>query len=376
MSSFLRVLASGSAAPVRGALCGGVVLALLSVPPAGATAVPAGTGAEYLDLVRRYRDEPGLEATLSELLSWDPGTVRRVVREVGLGTTRQDHRAATLLHGEAAFLAYRRGEDALGEFHIKQGLELLEGTAGDVASESWTGRWLLAVGLFHASGGYPRDAIPFLEDAIKIAPDHPQLLLVLGQVEENLATRRIRGWAPRKVQDSRRDVRYEMRRDSADGSLLRDAEAHLRRALALDPGLHEARLHLGRTLQARGSLSEARECLQAVAAAQPGEYMAYVASLLLGGLAESAGDLVTAADHYREAVETDPRGQVAAIALAHVTHRQGSRGQSSRVVEDLLSRKARLVFQPDGWWRFRMGPLGDGPRLESLMAELRAEVAQ
>ncbi len=351
----------------------------MSAPVATAAAGASRSGgvADYLELIQRYRREPDRDRAVAELVSWDPGAVRRVVQEVELRASPLELRAATLLHGDAGMLAYRRGDGGLGEFHLERGLRLLGRARGDANALLWPHRWLLAIGIFHASGATPGDAIPFLKRALEVFPDDPQLLLVLGQVEENFATRGVRGWAPRKKRrDRRRDARYVMHGGSSGRSGLRDAEAHYLLALAANPELHEARLHLGRIRQVRGEVTRARESLEEVLAARPGAYLVYVANLLLGGLDEAAGDLVSAAARYRAAVATDRGSQVAVLALAHVTHRMGRRGESADMVERLLSRRVRRSRQPDGWWRFRMGPLGDRHLVEGILAGLREEVTE
>ena len=333
----------------------------------------------YLDLIRLYRRDSDRDRAIARLLDWDRRSVRRVMggADPGLRSVPLDLQAATLLHGDAAILAYERGDASLGEFHLEWGLRLLSRASDDSTAVHWPQRWLLAIGLFHASSGALSDASAFLEEALDLLPDAPQLLLVLGQIEESLATRQFRGWAPRKKsEDRRRDGREKAREGSTDQSLLRDAEAHYLRALAADPGLREARLHLGRVQQAQGKTREARESLEQVLAAQPGTYVEYVANLLLGGLHEADGDLTRAAAHYRAAVTTDPRNQVAVLALAHATHRMGERHESAAIAERLLSRREDLALHPDGWWVFRMGPLGDSYRAAQILDELREEVTE
>ena len=64
------------------------------------------------------------------------------------------------------------------------------------------------------------------------------------------------------------------------------------------------------------------------------------------------------------------------LALAHATHRMGERRESADMVERHLSGRESLALHPDGWWVFRMGPLGDGHRVERILGELREEVAE
>ena len=175
---------------------------------AGAQRYSRSSVAEYLELIQAYRREGDRDRAVTELLSWDPGIVRRVVRDVESRATPLELRVATLLHGDTGILAYRSGDEGLGAFHLERGLQLLGPASGDPNAVLWRRRWLLAIGIFHASGTVPTDAIVFLKQALGPFPNAPQLLLVLGQVEENLATRDFRGWAPRKKRkDHRRDVR-------------------------------------------------------------------------------------------------------------------------------------------------------------------------
>lgn len=364
---------------------GVLALLLASVPAAEATPVPprpeaAGTqdASAYLELIARYRREDERREAVRELVTWPRSSVRDAVRGLDSQSVPPVSRlAAMLLHGDAGILARWRGDAELSDLHFQAGLTIVGDLAGG-DSERSARRWLLAIALFQASQGDVGSVTELLDQALDRFPDDPQLLLVSGQVAEYLATPEFRGWAPsRKLEAGRRRGSEEaMRQSSEMRARLSEAEADYRRALDADSSLLEARLHLGRVQHVRGQLSEARESLEAVSSAQPSDAsLAYMANLLLGGVHESAGELERAAACYREAVETDPSSEVAVLALAHATHRLGRRPEAAEMVRTLLSKRGRRPHT-DGWWAFRMGPFADGDRVEPILREIRAEIAE
>lgn len=365
----------------------GVLPAVLLVVAiaADAAGVPARGGAgngedvaAYLELVARYRRASERRGAVDELLGWSRESARDAARGLGAqGAPPVLRQAAMLLHGDAGILARRRGETELSEHHFRIGSTIIDGSSGGDPDHR-ASRWLLAIALFEASSGAVDDASAFLDQALERFPEDPQLLLVRGQIEEYLGTQPFRGWAPRRASlpGSRGGAEEAMRESSEMRAHLSEAEAHYRRALAVDPTLLDARLHLGRIQHVQGQLAEARESLEAVAGATPPEAgSVYLANLLLGGLEESTGELESAADRYRAAVDADPLSEVAVLALAHVTHRLGHRRESAEVVQALLSKRGSRPHT-DGWWAFRMGPLADGDRVEPILREIRTEIAE
>jgi len=102
---------------------------------------------------------------------------------------------------------------------------------------------------------------------------------------------------------------------------LDDARAFLQRALALDGSLAEARLHLGRVFYWGDSSDDAvRELERAIADAPDADraFIGYLAALFLGRVHEEAHRGPEARRAYQRAIELNPRGYVAHLALGHL----------------------------------------------------------
>jgi tetratricopeptide (TPR) repeat protein len=125
-------------------------------------------------------------------------------------------------------------------------------------------------------------------------------------------------------------------------------------------------------LQRRGQPGDARRELAAVAAAESGPEVAYLAHLFLGSLEQQAGRTTGALEQYEAALRVGPEGQAALVANSYALHRLGRREEARESLARALAGSPRREH-PDPWWRYQMG---EAHRLSGLLLQLRREVAE
>lgn len=260
--------------------------------------------------------------------------------------------ASAALHTEVAVEAMANPDTSLPQLHFETAWELTRLIDPEEARRSFQRDWLLGVGLYHqklmfVQGPERRfvDAQRYLEESARRFPADGEVLLAAGALYE---------WA---------------------GSLRRGEQKHLeraedlyRRALEANPSHVEMLLRLGRVLVKQGKESEARPLLDRTLALSSDPRPAYRAHMELGGIAERAGDLGRAADHYRSAVDTLPDWQVAYIALSHCLHRAGNRRDAQNELRrgfTILPTEASL----EGWWSYELGLSERAPLLFDRLRE-------
>src|SRR5262245_21511476 len=118
----------------------------------------------------------------------------------------------------------------------------------------------------------------------------------------------------------------------------------------------------------RGDYAHSRETFEAALALQPGD-----ANLVynLGQCSERLGQFTRAEKHYQQCLQISPNHQDCRFALASLWVRENRRSETSRMVEDWLSRQPGLAgpYALDGWmWR----QAGDLPRAQSRLQQALA----
>jgi len=162
---------------------------------------------------------------------------------------------------------FQGGEQEL----IQKGIDLIESAAErrELMSEA---RYLLGYG--YVLLGQPEDAIPPLEEALRLEPDKAERLNTLAQAYEQAGNR-----APVRI------------------------ERLYRQALRVQPRLADIRVNLGRFLQANGRLSEAKAEYELAIDAEEWNPLGWYN---LGTVQLQMGDLAEAEATLRKALELNP----------------------------------------------------------------------
>jgi tetratricopeptide (TPR) repeat protein len=240
-------------------------------------------------------------------------------------------------------------------------------------------RWYVAVA-GHLQGSLQLvEAGLHVEDAVRLFPDDPEILIVAAMFYELVASpgldwimrsvrsgatedpRGVGRYAPPPPEDERASRLADVRRTG-----LTRAEQLYRRAAAAETEPAEAHLRLGRILflasRPDAALSELR-----LAAAGREPRVHYLASMFEGAVHEGAGRLDAAIASYEEAVRTCPTCLTGGIALSHA-QRQNHAPEVARRTLDLALANALSV---DYWWGYPVGALS---QRDPLMRELRGSL--
>jgi hypothetical protein len=192
--------------------------------------------------------------------------------------------------------------------------------------------WFLTVIRAVENGGRMDDAQVYLARARTLFPRDAEFLLLSGIAAEMRASGRL---SPIAAGDRRR--------------ALGQAESYLRGSLELAPDGLETRLRLGRVLSQRDQEDEARPLLTIVAEASDVR-LSYLASLFLGGLEDSAGNLPASAQWYTRAAARMPEAQTALIAGSELRHRAGERRDAAVSLASGVG-----PDRSDPWWGYLFG---------------------
>ena len=301
---------------------------------------------DYSDLVDSYRKGRYTEAAdaLSRVSKDSLKGAARNSRRRSL--TEAELKAAALLHTE---VVVRTGRERL--FHLKAAKDYLQRIEDVSRRRDFERRWFLA--LCHHFQRSPRSwgVLPFLDVALKLLPEDPEIRLAMGSVWETA------GWM-------------------GDERLLKRAEEQYRWILEANPDHAEAHLRLGRVLQLTGRRAKALRELQWSVDHADDPRFEFAAHVLLGDLYNQQGKLPQAIQSFQAALAIDPRCQAAAVALSHALHRAGDRTGSREVLDRFLSDKSDKGSpsgETDGWWRYL---LGSSERVDSILGKMREEVLQ
>ena len=335
--------------------------------PASAAASAGGRrdAAGYLALVGAYR--AGDTAAAETLAGWTPAELKAGPEALRSGKDCDEtcRRAAALLHLEAAVAANARGQAAAAAAQAAAGREILDRARGEAAFRS---RWLLALGYDLLGQARLAEAEPVFDESAKAGL--AEAWLALGAIWdfrstlETLAPGAAVEAAPIGSQGLTR-FQLQAQRERA----LAKAEECYRRALRARPDLAEAHLRLGRVLARRDKTAEAEPELKA-GAAQGDQLVQLLAQLFLGDLAQARGQLQPAIEHFRQALQLDPRSQAARLALSYAVLRSGNRAAAAQLVREAASTPQQDATM-DGWLAYHLGP---SRHLQDLMRSLREEL--
>ncbi|HEX5475050.1 MAG TPA: tetratricopeptide repeat protein [Vicinamibacterales bacterium] len=297
---------------------------------------------KYAQIVRAYRWGRG--DPIDQLLRWSSDDLDAIVAVYTLDaqTAHADvHQieAAAMLHTDAAWHLSGDGDVKAMSFHLDAAGRIL--AAGGEGVRGFAERWYEAVAR----------RLRYEEKA--------------SAAEEVLAAARVR-----LANDA--TVLYESGL-AAEVSGSGAAAVLFRQALAAGSPPDATRLHLGRVLMLAHHDEEARAAFDRVHAHATDPQVGYLAALFGGALAERRGDFARAARLYGEAIEADPSGQSASVALSELRRRQGRPEDAARALRDFLVRSGVGAAGADPTWLYAADTWND---LERMMGDLRTEARQ
>jgi Tfp pilus assembly protein PilF len=139
-------------------------------------------------------------------------------------------------------------------------------------------------------------------------------------------------------------------------------------ALTTDPAFAEAALHLGRVRLLDGHDADAERALR-TAAAGPGLPVRYLATMMLGAIAERQSRYADAETQYRAAMTIFRWGQSAPLALSHLLMRTGREADARETLAAHLRATGGRIVEP--LRTYLANPDTDlGPTLDLLRAEV------
>jgi len=207
------------------------------------------------------------------------------------------------------------------------------------------------LGIALVDAGRVAEAAAAFARAVDLDPDFAAAHLGLGIVLTDL------GQLPTALSHLQRavelapedgDARYERAMVLARMGRGSEAVVGLRELVEREPGRLPARLNLGTLLELAGDDDGARTEMEAILAADPPPALAARAQVVLGRLAERAGDTESARGHYRQAAELNPALPSAKLRLASLLAAGGDYAGAARYYGEVLAavpahREARMA---------------------------------
>ena len=344
-------------------------------------AVAAAQPADYLQLVRAYRDEPELAAQAVAKMS--PQVIDQGIQQCRLGRCSfQQIRAGAMLHADAAgLLAGPLGYAARDQ--IRSGRELLQIATNLSAVRhpnydelqalaSFGGRWYALNARLLLAHGHFDVARLLAQEGRARYPESPALFVVMGLLSESRAglgldAGDLRGTIVLGTPFERGFGATGPYRGNASQEL-QIAASEYRRALAIDPAHADARLRLAwihlltRDRRAREDLSPA--FLQG--ASREAQFLGH---LLRGTAAEYERDASSALAEYTSARSLLPDSQTACVAVSSAHALNGQLREARATATECLTPNADAPAV-DSWTLFRLG-LMDATATEGLRDEAR-----
>lgn len=260
--------------------------------------------------------------------------------------------AALMLHTDCALNARLTGGKPHPHESAAQDIASL--ISDDPALAGYAARWYGAMAGLAEGQNRWYDALEWAERGVGALPGSAQMQLVLGSIEETLATLS----AP-----------ADERLAAVERRHLEKASHAFTAALAADPSLVEARLRLGRVALRLGDFDSARTALAQVAGGKGDRSVVFLAPFFLGRVDEAAGRLEAAVTSYTAAIALMPQCQSARIALSHARLGLGDPKTARQELERALG-PAGNRLRPDPFWLYSWGPsVGATGRLEELRRE-------
>jgi tetratricopeptide (TPR) repeat protein len=256
------------------------------------------------------------------------------------GRQRGEPLTLTALDGQ------RTGQNWLST-HVQMARELLDLVPGRERDET-VRLWYIATGAYFAYEHNLAEALMHYEDAFRLFPRDPQLLLARGCLYETFASPRVQSVVREGVTAGRQLT------VGAERHNLLAAERYFRDTLKADPGSMEARVRLGHVLGLQQRHREAVAALQQVTNATDPR-LAYYALLVLGREEELLGRTDAARRSFERASALFPAAQSPLLALGRLAFHDGDPRRAEAALAPLFALGDDEVKRLDPWWDYYAG---------------------
>jgi tetratricopeptide (TPR) repeat protein len=184
------------------------------------------------------------------------------------------------------------------------------------------------------------------DQALRLFPDDPLLLMFAGSLHEDLASARVQEFIRSAVVPPGVTLRV-----GSSKTELERAEALLRRSVKIDARAPDARVRLGRVLSLQTRYADALTELRQLDASAP-QMLQYYAALFTGDAAEALGRRDDARAAYGPAAKLYPQAQAPRFALSQLALRDGDTPGAVKVLENVLSMASKSAADNDPFWTY------------------------
>lgn len=188
--------------------------------------------------------------------------------------------------------------------------------------------------------------VDHFDQALRLFPDDPLLLMFAGSLREGLASTRVQEFIRSAVLPAGVTLKV-----GAPRTELERAEALLRRSVKIDPRAPEARVRLGRVLSLQTRYADALTELRRLHPSAP-QMLQYYAALFTGDAAEALGRRDDARAAYEHAATLYPPAQAPRFALSQLALRDGDTPRAVKALEVVLSATSNSAPEDDPFWTY------------------------
>jgi tetratricopeptide (TPR) repeat protein len=323
-----------------------VAYASLAGAPQEVDRVPA-----YLQLVGQFNRVSAAKVG-EALATWEPAAARQAVESL-IGSDRVTPRAV-LMELHTALWSLQHGRPEIGDLHLELAIKMSHNRQRAQSDRAFYEPFYLLVSSVYQRQWKLPAAAGVLNYALQVFPENVDARITLGAISEAAASRQGRlrsggaNW-PEWLQDKRIN-------------LLR-AEDTYRRVLERDRSNDEATVRLASVLYALGEVDKATTFAKEVERRSDDRFLRYMTAMLLGRIAQDAGNHEASIEQYRYATRLVPQSQAAFVALSHAQTLRGDVDDAARIVEDMLDQSAAKTDDDDPWWQYDFGQVRHFPAL-------------
>lgn len=250
--------------------------------------------------------------------------------------------------------------------HWQIAMDLLAALPAKPQRDPIVAQWYRTFGAFFAHKHRFADALRHFDEARRVVPDDPGVLLAEAAFQETMGSPRIQN-LNRVTALPQGMVLIGM---SSAGAHHRRAEQLLKRALAARPDFAEAQLRLGRVLAEQDQYDAALPYFAQVAARSRDPQLTYYAHLFNGEALLALGRPQDAGASFEHALAAFPHAQAARLGLAAALRAAGDREAAIEQVMTIVTvPAAHRDADDDPWWTYYEG---DDAGLVRLLDEFRA----
>jgi tetratricopeptide (TPR) repeat protein len=297
----------------------------------------------YLQLVEQFNRVSAAKVSQA-LTTWEPAAVRQAVESL-VRADRVTPRAV-LMELHTALWSVQHGRPEMRDLHLELAIALSQDRKRAQRDRAfYEPFYLLVSSVYQRQWNLPA-AAGVLNHALQVFPENVDARMTLGAISEAAASRQGRlmssgaTW-PEWLQDTRMN-------------LLR-AEDVYRRVRERERANDEATVRLASVLYALGEVDQAKTLASEVALRADDRFVRYITAMLLGRMAQDAGNREASIEQYRYATRLFPQSQAAFVALSHAQTLLGDIEDAARIVEDMLDQSGAKTDDDDPWWQYDFG---------------------